>query len=104
MFFTGGALRFHKVGNPKVLPGSPESCTAEQQLADLPEGTKCRTLLVSIAERAVANARFLSPAASNLPPPHQSTHHGCVIPALMSERSPLLSPAAVFLTARRHMQ
>lgn len=76
MFFTGGALRFHKVGNPQVLPGSPESCTAEQPLGHLPEGTKCRTLLVSIAERVVANAHFLSPTTST---PPESTHHGCVI-------------------------
>lgn len=75
-FSRGGALGFHKVGNPKVLPGSAEPCTAEEQLADLPEGTKCRTLLVSIAERVVANAHFLSPTTST---PPESTHHGCVI-------------------------
>lgn len=77
MFFTGGALRFHKVGNPELLPVNTESCTAEEPLRHLPEGTKCRTLLVSIAERAVANAHFLSPATST--PPPESTHHGCVI-------------------------
>lgn len=68
MFFTGGgALRFHKVGNPELLPVTAESCTAEQQLRDLPEGTKCRTLLVSMAARVVANAHFLSPTTSTPP-------------------------------------
>lgn len=65
--FSRGALRFHKVGNPEVLPVNTESCTAEEQLGDLPEGTKCRTLLVSIAERVVANAHFLSPTTSTPP-------------------------------------
>lgn len=63
--------------------GSPSECcvvhswgAALRALIYSPEGTKWRTLLVSIAEQVVANAHFLSPTAF---PPPKSTHHGCVI-------------------------
>lgn len=79
MFCTGGS----QVSLVREPQGSPsERCVvhsweaAFRALIHLPEGTKWRTLLVSIAEQVVANAHFLSPTTS-LPP--KSTHHGCVI-------------------------
>lgn len=63
-------------------------------LIHLPEGTKWRTLLVSIAEQVFANAHFLSPTTSPLVNPSWLCY-----PALMSVRSPLLPCSALFLTA-----
>lgn len=78
MFFTGGS----QVSLGREPQGSPsERCVvlswgaAPRAWIHLPEGTKWRTLLVSMAEQVVANAHFLSPTAS----PPKSTHHGCVI-------------------------
>lgn len=79
MFCTRGS----QVSLGREPQGSPsERCVVHSweaafgALIHLPEGTKWRTLLVSIAEQVVANAHFLSPTA---PPPPKSTHHGCVI-------------------------
>lgn len=83
--------------------GSPSECcvvhswgAAPRALIYLPEGTKWRTLLVSIAEQVVANAHFLSPTA--FPPPQVNPSWLCY-PVLMSVRSPLLPCSALFLTA-----
>lgn len=78
---SGGGLHvLHRGGGSQVSvgrepQGSPsERCVvhswgaALRALIHLPEGTKWRTLLVSIAEQVVANAHFLSPTTS---PPSQ---------------------------------
>lgn len=92
--FAGrGVLRFHKVGNPEVLPVSWVVHSWGAALIHLPEGTKWRTLLVSMAGR-VMNAHFLSPNDS----PQINPSWLCY-PVLMSVRSPLLPCSALFLTA-----
>lgn len=92
--FAGrGVLRFHKVGNPEVLPVIWVVHSWGAALIHLPEGTKWRTLLVSMAGR-VMNAHFLSPNDS----PQINPSWLCY-PVLMSVRSPLLPCSALFLTA-----